>query len=483
MNWPSLQTLAQFSVERVLNALPEGLLIAFLAWALLRLLRKQSSGTRFAVSFLALLAVSALPLLRALGEPVAELGATTSLGPGISWLHLQPALTIPGSWAIFVFMIWVLGSSAAMARLASGLWSLGKLRRGCTAVVAADLDPLVRKTVDSIRGVAIATSESVRVPAAIGFRKRTIVLPAWALRELPPEDLKVILLHEFAHLRRGDDWTNLFQKIVRAIFFFHPAVWWIEKRLTVEREMACDDAVVAQTANPSGYANCLVSLLEKSLAHRPLNPEWSMAQAAVDRAREASLRLARILDRNRPHATRLGKPALAMVAAFFIACLALLSHAPQFVAFDHGVQDHGVQDHGVQDRGVQAFDHADSAAVSQYPLPPEVQSSSKQPAVVPATLRTGSSSSMRTTISTTTTAMLLPARTVARNQPVSNPQAIPASVTANLQIGPSLQTLVFVEATEFMTPGSSVWRVQVWQVTFVSAMHERLARVPVANSI
>ena len=59
MNWLSVQTVAQISVERILNPLPEGFLIAFFAWALLRVLRRQNSGTRFAVWFLALLAVAA----------------------------------------------------------------------------------------------------------------------------------------------------------------------------------------------------------------------------------------------------------------------------------------------------------------------------------------------------------------------------------------------------------------------------------------
>ena len=270
------------------------------------------------------------------------------MGPGMSWGHLRPAITIPGTWALFVFVAWALGACVAMARLAVGLWRLRQLRRSCTPVVAADLDPAVRKTVDAIeaaftrqgstvKAVTIATSECVRVPAAIGFWKRTIVLPAWALRELPAEDLNVILLHEFAHLRRGDDWTNLIQKIVRALFFFHPAVWWIESRLSVEREMACDDAVLAETANPHGYATCLVSLLEKSLAHRlrpPRDKRWSMAQAAVRRAHEASLRLAQILDTNRPMATRVWKPALGMVGVFSVVCLLALPLAPQFVAFD-----------------------------------------------------------------------------------------------------------------------------------------------------
>ena len=186
----------------------------------------------------------------------------------------------------------------------------------------------------SARSVTLATSERVSVPAAFGFFKPMIVLPAWALRELTPEELNVILLHEFAHLRRGDAWTNLLQKFVRAVFFFHPAVWWIERRLSLEREMACDDQVLAETANPRGYAKCLVALLEKSVARRG----WAMAQAAVHRAREASLRVAQILDAGRPNTRHVWKPALGFVGAFSLLCLTVVPRVPQFVAFEPNAQ-------------------------------------------------------------------------------------------------------------------------------------------------
>ena len=92
-------------------------------------------------------------------------------------------------------------------------------------------------------------SDDVRVPTALGFFRPAVVLPSWTLRDLSPDELKVIVLHELAHLRRWDDWTNLAQKFVKAIFFFHPAVWWIDSRLALEREIACDDMVLEQTAN------------------------------------------------------------------------------------------------------------------------------------------------------------------------------------------------------------------------------------------
>src|SRR5271166_3156105 len=337
MNWLPVQTMAQISIERILNELPEAFLIAFFAWALLRVLRRQNSGTRFVVWFLTLLTVAVLPLLGVFGE------GRTAVASGMTVGSAHAAITIPERWAISAFLLWALGASVTLGRLAAGFWRLRRLRRSCTPIAAAILDPAVRKTLDAVGAAAItiASSESVRVPAAIGFGKPTIILPAWALRELPSEDLNVILLHEFAHLRRGDDWTNLIQKIVRALFFFHPVVWWIESRLSVEREMACDDVVLAKTANPHGYATCLVSLLEKSLAHRLAqrltDERWSMAQAAVRRAHEASLRLAQILDSSRPKATRVWKPALGMVGVFSMVCLLALPLAPQFVAFDRGL--------------------------------------------------------------------------------------------------------------------------------------------------
>ena len=505
MNWLPVQIVAQISVERILNALPEGFLIAIFAWALLRVLRRQNSGTRFAVWFLALLAVAALPVLGGIadGRTLTAAGISSGMPSGMpsanSWESLRPAITIPGRWALFVFFAWTLGASVALMRLAAGLWRLRRLRRSCMPIFAADLDPAVRKTVDAIsasgsvvsgaiskaisNSITIATSEYVRVPAAIGFWKRTIVLPAWALRELPAQDLNVILLHEFAHLRRWDDWTNLIQKIVRALFFFHPAVWWIEKRISVEREMACDDAVVAETANPRGYASCLVSLLEKNLAHRLSRSRWSMAQAAVHRAHEASLRLAQILDKNRTATTRVWKPALGMVGIFFTICLALLLHAPEFIAFDRGARTSN-------------SDPVYSAAFTQ--------SSSLRPslataAVVPSGLKSGESASKRTFNRGTgkavhprvqahgvvTRQLDSPPPVVAAGSNAALPgeRVVEASTTADQEAVPELRTLIFIAATQYRNSNSSVWRVQVWRVMVVTPVRDSLTGAPIAHSI
>ena len=505
------ESAARILIERILNALPEGMLVAAFAWVLLRVLRKESSGTRFAVWFLALLTVAALPFVGGLGDGrIQRALGLAGMSPG-AWGSMRPAIDIPARWGIVVFLAWAFGASVAMTRLAVGLWHLRRMRQSCTAVNLGGLDPAVQKTVEGIvssagwaKSVTIATSESVRVPAAIGLWKRTIILPAWALRELAAEDLNVILLHEFAHLRRGDDWTNLIQKIVRGLFFFHPAVWWIDSRLSVEREMACDDAVLAETANPHGYATCLVSLLEKSLAHRVSQQRWSMAQAAVRRAHEATLRLARILDSNRPMATRVWKPALGMIGAFAVVCLMALPVAPQFVAFERGAG-------------------AEYSAASQQNANANELAALRGASVVPASLRMSENSTAlggvrerRGVAKSRSFALLRMTKFLGETKtpPVKNKvararqsEAVGNLLSARSETGldlnptsdaaqvvaisaseedvapPQFQTVVFFETTRFVMPDNTVWNVQVWRVMMVTFVEERAARVPATKAI
>ena len=355
---PLFDHFAQAAIERVINSLPEGILIALFAWAVLRVLPRQNSRTRFAVWFATLLAVVALPVVEGLGlDRLNWIGVTARkiFGEGIFGPHIfdgavasnhaASTLALPAHWAPIIFVLWLLAAGVAIGRLGAAVWHVRNLRRNCTPVDTATLDPVLRETMESLnaarsvgaRRVTLATSDRVRVPAALGLGKPMIVLPAWTLGEMPASDLSIIVQHEFAHLRRWDDWTNLVQKLARAAFFFHPAVWWIEGRLSVEREMACDDVVLAQCGNAAGYASCLVTLLERSLAQRG----WMMAQAIVHRAREASMRLTRILDKNRPVETRLSKPALGLVGTFALLCIVMLPQTPKFVAFDRPAVDEG----------------------------------------------------------------------------------------------------------------------------------------------
>ena len=324
MSMPFVE-LAAMATERVLNAIPGGLLIAIFAWLLLRVAGGQNSKTRFAVWFGALLAVAGLPFLPSVVKSPAVAHAVRS------------EIVLPGFWAAVIFSAWILIAALAMTRIVAGLWKLRLLRKSSLPLVALSLRPEISTPAiqaviarfRSARGIEVRGSSAVAVPTAIGFFRPVILIPDWVLHELSADELKVVLLHEFAHLRRFDDWTNLLQKLVRTILFFHPAVWWIERKLSLEREMACDEMVLAQTENRQAYAECLVSLAEKSFVQRGL----ALAQAAIGRARDTSLRLARILDGNRPKPAGVFGPVFGVVIVLAAGGLFVLPEAPRLIAF------------------------------------------------------------------------------------------------------------------------------------------------------
>jgi len=348
LNAIPLNAIAQTSAVQLVNCLIAGTLIAIVAGAVLRAARLRNSSTKFAVWFSALMGIAVVPALTGVS--------------GASWAHAasisaqtasHSAITLPGSWALYVFAAWAAIAGWFLLGVARGLWHLHILRKSCVPVDSAALDARLRETLarsgsthngsthnGSFRPVDLCTSDRVQVPTAIGVVKPAVIIPSWVMQELSPEELNQILLHELAHLHRWDDWTNLAQKLVKALFFFHPAVWWIERQVSLEREMACDDAVVAETASPRAYAECLAHLAEKTLLQRTLvqpsvaQRSAALAQAALGRIRQTSLRVAQILDGNRrAGAANHWKPAVAFVAAFAIACVALISKAPRLIAF------------------------------------------------------------------------------------------------------------------------------------------------------
>jgi len=322
--WFDWNAIAQASALQVVDCLVEGTLIAIFAGLVLGAAGRQNAGTRFAVWFSALVAIATLPLVG---------GLWSSHGTGVSAETAHPAIALPSSWAHYLFGAWAVVAVWLLIGVARGLRHLHVLRNSCIPVDTTELDPLVRDTVErnqSSRSATLCTSDLVRVPTAIGFTKPMIAVPSWVMNELSADELNQILLHELAHLRRWDDWTNLAQKLVKALFFFHPAVWWIEQRVSLEREMACDDAVVAETASPRAYAECLTRLAEKALIQRSM----VLAQAALGRIRQTSLRVAQILDVKRdPGAGRGWEPAVSLVAGFAIVCMLGISREPKLIAF------------------------------------------------------------------------------------------------------------------------------------------------------
>lgn len=452
----NLQPIAQFAAAHMLQGVVEGTGLALFAWILFRIIGRQTSSARFAMWFSVLLAVVGSPFL-----------GTLHSGNGLSVLQpTSSAITVPGYWALYGFWLWVAISGVAVARLGFGLWQLGRLRRNAKPVAIDGLNPSLRGCLEETqasRRVELRTSEQVHVPTAIGFFRPTIILPEWVLGELSVEEVHTVLLHELAHLRRRDDWTNLAQKVLRALFFFHPAVWWIESKLSLEREMACDDMVLARTANPRAYAQCLVSMAEKNLLHRG----FALAQAAVSRMRHMTLRVTQILGGKRPQTTEVWKPVLGLASVMAVAGL-ISPHTPRLIAFENSQPE------------VQSIAQAGLHNGSLYPSisrSAEQQQAAPQAHVVQAGLRTEVAAPTRPKAKLAHPRVQAPRLMVAESAPNSaadQPSVDQALIHQANAVGenatPVLREAVFVvvQTRQDVSGFSGGWDVYVIQMTFSS---------------
>jgi beta-lactamase regulating signal transducer with metallopeptidase domain len=424
------QSLQTFTAQ-VLNSIPEGILIAVFAWLLLKLAGRQNSGTRFAVWFASLVAIVLLPFLLSAPETVVHQG-----------------VTVPRSWATGILVLWGAGSFFAISRLVFGGLRLRMLRRNSVSIAAEELPVDLRQMVEewrADRNIELRSSTEIRVPAAIGFFKPTILLPEWAVRELSAEELRTVVLHEYAHLERRDDWTNLAQKMVRAIFFFHPAVLWVEQRISLEREMACDDAVLSRTKNPHAYARCLISLAEKSLVRRGV----ALAQAAIGRARDTSLRLSYILDIKRPQSTRVFKPVLIATGAIAMLALAVVPQAPHLVSFQSPTVASG------------KLTYASVSMTSRGDL--------LSPKAIPAMAHIERTRALPERVAATTDRSHTRDPQAGDRIETKQRSQRPSIVQANLKQARPSQWLVLTQTTEFYPDGYGTISVTQWRVVLVNA--------------
>jgi beta-lactamase regulating signal transducer with metallopeptidase domain len=439
MTVPDLEIMAQLLTEQLLNAAAGGIVLAGLVWVGLRLLGRQNSGTRFAVWFLALLAMIALPFF----------SGSNFLAPRrtVPATNLRGEIILSGSWAFFLFAAWVMGACLLLLRLGVGLWRVYHLRKSFSDVDLASLDPAIPRALQefgSHRQVTLCISSDITIPAAIGFFRPAIVFPAWLLPQLSVEETKAILLHELAHLHRWDDWTNLAQKIVKAVFFFHPAVWWIENNLTLEREMACDDIVLTQTASPRAYASSLISFAEKLQSARAL----ALAQALVGRMQHMSLRVGQILNAKKPSRTTFWKPVAGVSAGLLTLLLGAAPYMPRLVAF---------QNQSMQSR------------TRRIPA----TNAEAQPRAISAKL-TPSDAQVRPHL----TSLLTPHLT---SRSPRKPVAMRARA-AQEQI-PVRDTIFVLQTTRFDISGSGVWTLCIWRVRGGNLAEGQLESAIVVSSI
>lgn len=174
--------------------------------------------------------------------------------------HCTSVLAVCVRWAPAV---WLVGMPLTLAFLATGLFGAERLRQRSSPLLDGPIADAAQRWAEALRitrRVAIGVSDRVVAPLVIGVLRPMIVLPASIVARQSPEQMEMILLHELAHVRRADNLVNLFQRVIEAVLFFQPAVWFVSRWVRLEREHCCDIVVLSYTGDPQGYAETLASL-------------------------------------------------------------------------------------------------------------------------------------------------------------------------------------------------------------------------------
>ncbi|MGD0733542.1 MAG: M56 family metallopeptidase [Terracidiphilus sp.] len=327
--FPVLPIYSASAVSALFSAVWEGLILAACVAVCLRLFPSLSAAARSVIWLNVFLLVALLPLLPSLH--ILSLAERSGL-PGTAAIPAPIELDL--RWSLAIAALWcMLSLGRAIQLMVSAVRLRGLVRRSTPIVPDPALKPLLQTQVGSSiarRSALLCTSAEVERPSVFGFFRPRILLPPALLDELSTSELEQVVIHEMEHLRRGDDWTNLLQKVCLVLFPVNPVLLWVERRLCAERELACDDSVLRSSCGRKAYALCLTHLAEHSMLRR----SFSLVLGAWERQSELVRRVHRIL--SRPSQSMSARHAKLVTASLLIAALggaAALARTPQLVSF------------------------------------------------------------------------------------------------------------------------------------------------------
>jgi beta-lactamase regulating signal transducer with metallopeptidase domain len=222
---------------------------------------RQYSGEAVTVKSAVAMLASALP------EKLAPI-TTTALASGHSGSAAN-STSVDSSWrqTAFPWLVeaWLIGVAFLSLRSAGGFLLLERERHRESRTVNVRVLEICRaleRRLGLDRAIAYCESQWLQAPAVIGWFRPVVLLPVTVLTGLSEEQLESIIAHELAHIRRLDAFVNAFQVGVETLLFYHPAVWWLNKRIRAEREHCCDEIAVAVCGNAVEYARALTRLEE-----------------------------------------------------------------------------------------------------------------------------------------------------------------------------------------------------------------------------
>lgn len=256
-------------------------LLLLSAWALTFMMRRTSASTRHLVWLLVFAGLLALPLLSltlparpVLVLPAAPVAAAVSTPiaaappavpdklPAPSVAATSPAPSAPPARLPLLCLFWLLGAVLFSVPVILGLALAGKRIRSCRPVADPAVLALAAEAARRLgvrRPVLLRSGPAVSVPVTFGLMRPVILLPDGAA-SWPAERLRVALLHELAHVKRGDWATQTAARLVCALFWHNPLIWPAARMLRAEAERACDDLVLSCGIPAPDYAQHLLAV-------------------------------------------------------------------------------------------------------------------------------------------------------------------------------------------------------------------------------
>jgi TonB family protein len=315
----------------------KGAAVLSIAWLVTILLRRRSAATRHLVWTAAFAALLALPLL-SLSLPGVPLPLSSALlGPAADFsdavaappvksdsssrpLAAQPVANSPRhlDWRLWLMLLWAAGTAAGFLQMLAAwvmVWRARRSAKPLPDVVSLSHALAIHDPVD------ILETRRSSMPMTFGVLRPAILLPEDAA-EWSEERRRLVLLHELAHVRRGDAATHLLARIALHLYWWNPLAWAAWREFVKERERAADDLVLTAGTCASDYAGHLLEIA------RSLQSAQSAGWAAIAMARRSQLegRLVALLESgvNRSPSRRASAWVAALVALVVTVPLAVL---------------------------------------------------------------------------------------------------------------------------------------------------------------
>lgn len=246
-------------------------LLVGVAWCIIKLARIKAPVNLHMVWLFTLITVVILPALWLYG-PKLPISILSVENPFVEGILLRPVNINSGMpnepfslMALFsgkniIVWLWSAGFIFLSTRLIVSGYRLSGIISS-SIPVSGDILPANFFT----KKVKLLRTPHLDSPVCLGLTRPLILLPNSMYQNSSPEELRMILHHELAHITRKDCWVNLFQRVVEAILFFHPFVWYASHQLTDQREQLCDNHVIRDGVSPVNYVKMLTSIAEQCL--------------------------------------------------------------------------------------------------------------------------------------------------------------------------------------------------------------------------